>query len=136
MEETQVKHYKNLIAKNLSRNLPKKIKNPEIKKTIAIIIKRTEFYMKNHTNNFYPEKYTISVDEIHPGLIFINIIFHNGDISRKLIFLETGKLFGVKHFDRNNPYRFTYGLSDKSVDTINFKTDLNRGNIMKKVIKI
>ncbi len=123
MEEKQIKHYKRLILNNLNRNLPKKVVYPNIKETISNIIKRVEFYMVNYTNNFEPEKYNISVDKLPNGMIFINVVFIRGDISRRLIFLDNGELFGVKHFDKKKPHSFTYGLMDKSVAKINYETD-------------
>lgn len=122
MEQVQIKHFKNLIMKNLSRNLPRKVDNPEVKNVISTIIKRTEYYMKNYTNNFYPDKYNISIEKIPNGKLLINICLQSGDIIRRLIFLDNGEMFGVKHYNRNKPYTFTYGLSDKSVELINFKT--------------
>lgn len=125
MEVEKIKHYKKLIKGNLKRNLPKYIK---VGDTNAIAYNMTDkivYYMEHYTKDFDPSKYTVTVTDLGNGTKFINVSFKSGDITRRLIFLEDGMLFGVKHFNSTQPRSFTYGLPDKSVNNINLKFHLD-----------
>lgn len=123
MEVEKIKHYKKLIKGNLKRNLPKYI-NGDTNTIAYTIVDIVEYYMQHYTKDFDPSKYIITATDLGNGTKFINVSFKSGDITRRLIFLENGKLFGVKHFDSTSPRSFTYGLPDKSVNNINLKFHL------------
>ena len=125
MEIEKINHYKKLIKGNLKRNLPKYITGVKDTDTIAYnMTDKINYYMKHYTNDFDPSGYTVTATDLGNGTKFINVSFKSGDITRRLIFLENGELFGVKHFNKTRPGSFSYGLPDKSVNNINSKFHL------------